>query len=61
MKLLFKEIDGKTIAIVVIPRRAPKEVWICQTAHNPDFYIRLGAASHRLNKKEASDYIKQHW
>lgn len=60
--LSFDEIEGKTIAIAHVPRRAPKEVFICNSpGANPDFYIRLGNASHRLNKKETIEYIKQHW
>jgi len=61
VKLYFVELEGNKIGVVTVPKRAPKEVYICPTKDNADFYIRLGNASHLLNTKQANEYIQQHW
>jgi len=61
VKIRFETKKGKKIAVVTVPNRAPKPVFICSTKETADFYIRLGNASHRLNTRQANEYIKQHW
>lgn len=56
----FAEREGKKIAIVVVPRRAPKEVYLT-VDDEPYFYIRSGNSSRPLNVKEATEYIRKHW
>jgi hypothetical protein len=56
----FTERKGKKIAIVVIPKKAPKEVFLTVDGE-PSFYIRSGNSSRPLNVKEATEYIRQHW
>lgn len=60
-EISFEEINGKKVAIVTIPNRAPKPIFISCSKESADFYVRLGNASHRLNAKEANEYIAQHW
>ncbi len=61
VKLNFTELEGKSIAVINVPNKAPKRVFIFPKKDVADFYIRLGNASHRLNTQEAADYIEQHW
>lgn len=61
VKLKIVKLDGKKIAIITVPKRAPKRVFIHPTKDEAEFYIRLGNASHRLNPEEANEYIEQHW
>ena len=56
----FVQREGKLIAIVIIPKRAPKEVFLTIDGE-PYFYIRSGNSSRPLNVREATAYIKQHW
>jgi len=56
----FAERKGKKIAMVVIPKKAPKEVFLWVDGV-PSFNIRLGNSSRPLNMKDAVEYIRQHW
>lgn len=56
----FAERKGEKIAIVVIPKKAPKEVFLWVDGV-PSFNIRLGNSSRPLNMKDAVEYIRQHW
>lgn len=56
----FTERKGKQLAIVVIPKKAPKEVFLTVDGE-PYFYIRSGNSSRPLNVKEATAYIRLHW
>lgn len=60
VKIRFTEKEGKKIAVVVIPEKAPKEVFLTEDK-TPHFYIRSGNSSRELNVKEAIEYVKQHW
>lgn len=56
----FTERQGKKIAVVVIPKKAPKEVFLTLD-DEPFFYVRSGNSSRSLNIKEAIEYVRQHW
>ena len=56
----FAERDGKTIAIAVIPKKAPKEVYLTLDG-KPFFYVRSGNSSRPLDVKQANAYIHSHW
>ncbi len=60
VKIRFTEKEGKKIAVVVIPKKAPKEVFLTENK-TPHFYIRSGNSSRELNVKEAIEYVRQHW
>jgi hypothetical protein len=56
----FTEKKGKKIAVVVIPKKAPKPVFLT-VDDEPYLYIRSGNSSRFLNVKEAIEYVRQHW
>ena len=56
----FTERQGKKIAIVVIPKKAPKEVFLTLD-DEPYFCVRSGNSSRFLNTKEAIEYVRQDW
>jgi predicted HTH transcriptional regulator len=56
----FAERKGKQLAVVVIPKKAPKPVFLTVDGE-PSFNIRSGNSSRPLNVKEATEYIRQHW
>jgi hypothetical protein len=56
----FTEKQGKKIALVVIPKKAPTEVFLT-VDHELYFYIRSGNSSRFLNMKDTIEYIRQHW
>lgn len=56
----FAEIDDKTISIVIIPKRGPREVYLTLEGQ-PFFFIRSGNSSQPLDVKQATIYIKEHW
>lgn len=56
----FAEIGGKTVSVVIIPKRAPREVYLTLEGQ-PFFYIRSGNSSQPLDVKQATTYIKEHW
>jgi hypothetical protein len=56
----FAERKGKQLAVVVIPKKAPKPVFL-KADGEPSFNIRSGNPSRLLNVKEATEYIRQHW
>ena len=56
----FTEREGKKIAVVVVPKKAPKEVFLTVNGE-PSFFIRSGNSSRRLNVKETIEYVRQHW
>ena len=60
VKIRFTEKEGKKIAVVVIPKQAPREVFLTENK-TPHFYIRSGNSSRELNVKEAIEYVRQHW
>jgi len=60
VKIRFTEKEGKKIAVVVIPKKAPKEVFVTENK-TPHLYIRSGNSSRELNVKEAIEYVRQHW
>ena len=56
----FHEKDGKTIALAVIPKKAPKEVYLTLEGE-PSFYVRSGNSSRPLDVKQTNAYIRSHW
>jgi hypothetical protein len=60
VKIRFTKKEGKKIAVVVIPKQAPREVFLTENK-TPHFYIRSGNSSRELNVKEAIEYVRQHW
>lgn len=56
----FAKIAGKTISIVIVPERGPREVYLTLEGQ-PFFYIRSGNSSQPLDVKQANTYIKEHW
>lgn len=56
----FVEKDGKKVAIVIVPKKAPKEVYLMLEGE-PFFYVRSGNSSRPLDVKQANAYIRQHW
>jgi predicted HTH transcriptional regulator len=56
----FNEIQGKKIAVVVVPKKAPNPVYT-KVDGKEQFYIRLGNASHPLNVREAATYIRDNF
>jgi len=57
----FEEVEGKMIAVVDVPKRAPKPVYYKKSEHEEDFYIRANNTSRRLPTSQISDYIKKQW
>jgi hypothetical protein len=57
----FKDVNGKTIAIVEIPKKAPKPVYYTSDDEEEVFFIRANNTSRKLPNSEVPDYIKQHW
>lgn len=57
----YKKIEGKTIAIVDVPKKAPKPVFFKRSQHDEDFYIRANNTSRKLPPSKIHDYIRQHW
>lgn len=60
VRVRFTEKKGKKVAVVVIPKRAPKPVFLTVDGE-PSFHIRSGNSSRPLNVKEATEYVRQHW
>ena len=60
VKLRFTERESKKIAVVVIPKKAPKEVFLTEN-NTPHLYIRSGNSSRELNVKDAIEHVRQHW
>jgi hypothetical protein len=56
----FAKIAGKTVSIVIVPKRGPREVYLTLEGQ-PFFYIRSGNSSQPLDVKQATTYIKEHW
>lgn len=56
----FAKIAGKTVSIVIVPKRGPREVYLTLEGQ-PLFYIRSGNSSQPLDIKQATTYIKEHW
>ena len=56
----FADKEAKKIAIVIVPKKAPKEVYLTLD-DEPYFYIRSGNSSRPLDVKQASAYIRHHW
>lgn len=56
----FAKIAGKTVSIVIVPKRSPREVYLTLEGQ-PSFYIRSGNSSQPLDIKQATAYIKEHW
>lgn len=57
----FEEVEGKMIAVVDVPKRAPKPVYYKKSEHEEHFYIRANNTSRRLPTSQISDYIEKHW
>lgn len=56
----FKTAQGKTIAVVEVPKKAPKPVYY-KSEKEEIFFIRANNTSRRLPNSQVPDYIKQHW
>jgi hypothetical protein len=56
----FAKLAGKTVAIAIVPKRGPREVYLTLEGQ-PSFYIRSGNSSQPLDVKQATAYIKEHW
>jgi hypothetical protein len=56
----FAEKEEKTVAIAIIPKKAPKEVYLTLDGE-PYFFIRFGNSSRPLDVKQANAYIQHHW
>ena len=61
VKIRFEDLNGKKIAVVIVPNRAPDPVYIKPESGKEEFYIRLGNSSHPLNVRQAATYIKNHF
>lgn len=57
----FEKVEGKTIAIVNVPSKAPKPVFFKRSEHDEPFYVRANNTSRMLPPSQIHDYIKQHW
>lgn len=57
----FEEVEGKMIAVVDVPKKAPKPVYFKNSEHEEHFYVRANNTSRRLPTSQISDYIKKHW
>ena len=56
----FKTAQGKTIAVVEVPKKVPKPVYY-KSEEEEIFFIRANNTSRRLPNSQVPDYIKQHW
>ena len=57
----FEDVERKTIAVVDVPKKAPKPVYYKESEHEEHFYVRANNTSRRLPTSQISDYIKKHW
>ena len=55
----FEKVEGKTICVLTI-EGTPHETYVNVDGNN-EFYIRSGNASEKLDVKESTEYIKDHW
>ncbi len=55
------ERNGNKIFAVADVKPSPHQVYLKVEGKDPEFYIRAGNTSQRLNISEASQYIKEHW
>lgn len=61
VQIEFFELNSKTI-LVAKASKSHKPVFISDKELNtPEFYVRLGPSSSKLNVKESSEYIQKHW
>lgn len=61
VNIRFETVEGKTIAVVEVPERAPKPVYYQKPDHEEIFYIRANNTSRQLPTSQIADYIKEHW
>lgn len=57
----FEDVEGKKIAVVEVPKKAPKPVYYRESEHEEPFYVRANNTTRRLPTSQIADYIKKHW
>ena len=57
----FEKVKGKTIAVVEVPKKAPKPVFYKKSDCEEVFYVRVNNTSRQLPASQIHDYVKQHW
>lgn len=63
IELDIVQVEGKSVAVVRITGRAPREVWLKNRddRDREEFYIRRTGTTVKLEGQEAADYIRQLW
>ena len=61
VSIRFETVKGKTIAVVEVPKKAPKPVYFKKSEHEEPFFIRANNTSRQLPPSQVPAYIKQHW
>lgn len=57
----FETAKGKTIAVVEVPKKAPKPVYFKKSEYEEIFFIRANNTCRQLPPSQIPAYIKQHW
>jgi len=57
----FETVKGKTIAVIEVPKKAPKPVYFKKSEHEEIFFIRANNTSRQLPTSQIAAYLKQHW
>jgi len=60
IKIKFDKVNDKLVIIVRV-YASPHPVYLKSENKNPEFYIRTGNSTQKLDVSEAPDYIKEHW